>query len=75
MSYGGNKLELCENPADALRKLQVENFDVVVVDYRMPGISGDVIAREAKRINPNARVILITAFSSELRTNPPESGV
>jgi two-component system response regulator YesN len=36
-------------------------------DVRMPGLSGIQLARKVKEINPNVKVVLMTAF--EIRDN------
>ena len=37
--------------------------DVVVTDLKMPGADGMAVLREARRLNPEAKVILITAYA------------
>ncbi|MCK4300138.1 MAG: sigma-54-dependent Fis family transcriptional regulator [Planctomycetes bacterium] len=37
--------------------------DVVVTDLKMPGADGMAVLREARRLNPGAKVILITAYA------------
>lgn len=39
-----------------------EHFDIVITDRAMPGMSGDHIATEIKKINPNCPVIMLTGF-------------
>lgn len=38
-------------------------IDLVLTDYRMPGISGLEVVRNVKRFNPELPVVVITAFS------------
>ena len=38
--------------------------DVVLTDYRMPDMDGMGVLREARRINPEIEVVMITAFGS-----------
>jgi two-component system response regulator YesN len=40
---------------------------VVVSDIRMPALSGIQLARKVKEVNPNVKVVLMTAF--EIRDN------
>ena len=40
------------------------NWDVVVLDQRMPGIDGLETLRRLKTVNPNARVVMATAYAS-----------
>ncbi len=45
----------------ALRLLQTENFDVVLLDIRMPGKDGLQVLSEMKEMKSSPRVIMITA--------------
>jgi DNA-binding NtrC family response regulator len=48
-------------------KCDAESYYVVVSDMRMPALSGIQLARKVKEINPNVKVVLMTAF--EIRDN------
>ena len=45
----------------ALDCLKQNHFDLVITDYVMPEMSGDVVATEVKRSNPSTPLIMITA--------------
>ena len=45
-----------------------EKPDVVLIDLKMPGIDGDQIVDQLKRIHPQAKSIIITAFIDEGKT-------
>ena len=49
-----------ENGQRALSLYGSETFDVVITDYGMPGMRGDVLAWSIKTINPAQRVIVIS---------------
>lgn len=49
---------------DALTALRREEFSVVLTDLVMDEVDGLAVLREAKAIQPGARVILMTAFGS-----------
>jgi CheY-like chemotaxis protein len=54
--------------AVAIDKLQQEDFDLVITDYMMPGMTGLQLAEEVSRISPKTQVILMTAYDNpELR--------
>ena len=56
----GYKVLTASNGVDAL-KLFTENYvDLAVVDYYMPGMSGDLVALEMKTIRPNVPVIIFS---------------
>ncbi|HET9264038.1 MAG TPA: response regulator [Vicinamibacterales bacterium] len=47
--------------ADALRQLAVQPCEWILCDVRMPGMTGIEFAAEAYALNPESRVILMTA--------------
>ncbi len=54
-----------DGPA-ALASLGRRPFDVILLDLRMPGMDGLTLYREAKKVQPGAAAILVTAFASGL---------
>ena len=52
------------NPDDALQsfKSDAESYCLVLSDIRMPSISGIQLSKKVKEINPNVKVVLMTAF-------------
>ena len=57
------------DPEEALQsfKSNAESYCLVVSDVRMPALSGIQLAKKVKEINPNVKVVLMTAF--EVRDN------
>jgi excisionase family DNA binding protein len=49
----------------ALERLRLYPYDLLIVDLKMPGIDGLAVIREAKRLNANLPVIIITGYSTE----------
>jgi CheY-like chemotaxis protein len=47
---------------EGLRLFLSRNVDAVVLDYQMPGIKGDVIARKMKRIHSHVPIMLLSAY-------------
>jgi DNA-binding NtrC family response regulator len=60
----GYTLEEARNGTEGLAKLSASDFDLVVTDLRMPGLSGMDLLREGKKARPEARWIVITAHGS-----------
>ena len=58
----GHSVAKAVNGTDALVVFQKDEFDLVVTDKAMPGMSGDQLAAELKRIAPSVPVILLTGF-------------
>ena len=57
------EVHTCESAADALRLLRKHDFDVVVSDQRMPGITGVEFLRHVRKLAPRAMRILLTGYS------------
>jgi two-component system, OmpR family, response regulator len=49
---------------DALKVIQEEDFDVCVLDVKMPGMDGIETLREMKKIKPLMEVIMLTGHGS-----------
>lgn len=52
------------NPEEALQsfKSNEEDFRLMLSDIRMPGLSGIQLAKKVKELNPDIKVVLMTAF-------------
>lgn len=48
----------------ALRRLQRDQFDLIVTDWRMLGTSGLELIRRVHQTSPGTRIMLVTAFGS-----------
>ena len=55
-------LETAEEGIDALKE---QDYDIIMVDYRLPGMDGLEFLRRIQKTQPNALKILITAYKSE----------
>ena len=49
---------------DAIEKITNYNFDVVILDVRLPGISGTEVLREIKNLKPLIEVIMLTGHGT-----------
>jgi len=49
---------------EALGKLRESTIDLMVLDLKMPGMSGLQVAEEAQRLSPGTVIILLTAHAS-----------
>lgn len=56
-------IELANDVNTALGKLNKQEFDLVLVDYMMPGMNGVELLNKVKDINPNIIRVLITGYS------------
>lgn len=63
LSSVGHNVETCGSGAEALRRLEGRNFDIVVLDLVMPEISGIVVAEQMRNsdVNCDTPIIICTA--------------
>jgi len=64
LSAAGFPVETRNDSGAALARLQQGGIDLLITDLTMPGLDGFALLTEAKAINPEIMVIVITAFSS-----------
>ncbi|MBD0360549.1 MAG: response regulator [Nitrososphaeraceae archaeon] len=52
------------NPQEALQsfKASAESYCLVLLDIKMPALSGTQLAKKVKEVNPNVKVLLLTAL-------------
>jgi DNA-binding NtrC family response regulator len=58
------RVQCVKNGHEAIRMVQQAKVDVVLLDLRMPGISGIDTLKEIRGIDPDVRVIIITAYGT-----------
>jgi CheY-like chemotaxis protein len=65
----GYAVECVESSNEALRifRKSPDKFNLVITDMTMPNMTGDVLAREILKVNPDIPIIMATGFS-ELMT-------
>lgn len=57
-------VEAVGNGSQAIEKVKVEYYDLLITDIRMPEVSGMEVLEEVKKINPETEVLMITAFGT-----------
>jgi DNA-binding response OmpR family regulator len=57
-------IDMAENGEEALAKLKEKEFSLILLDLRMPGISGMEVLRQVREIRPDILVIIITAHGT-----------
>ncbi len=60
----GHTVFEAENGPQGIQRVRSEHFDIVLLDYKMPGMDGMEVLREVKRINPEIDVVIITAYGT-----------
>src|SRR6516165_6896117 len=60
----GHRLWLAESGAAGLQRLHELPIDLAIIDLRLPDMDGLEVLRQAKKINPDIVVIIITAHGT-----------
>ena len=64
LTDSGYQVETAEDGEIALKTIDEQDFDVVILDLRLPGKDGIEVLKEAKEKRPQLRGIIITAYPS-----------
>jgi len=60
----GAEVEEAADGKEALDKIASTHPDVVVSDLRMPGLDGEQLLRKVREMNPEIRIVLVTAYGT-----------
>jgi CheY-like chemotaxis protein len=58
----GYRVVTAENGLDGLAIFSAEPIDLVILDYKMPGMNGDVVAETMKRLKPFIPILMLSAY-------------
>lgn len=61
LGYEDYQTEIADNGLDAFRLMEEKEWDLVLLDIMLPGLSGLEVLRRFRRINQHTPVILLTA--------------
>jgi len=61
----GYSIKTVNNGKKAIKEISSSNYDVLLTDIRMEGIDGIEVLKQAKEIDPNLPVIIMTAYASQ----------
>jgi DNA-binding NtrC family response regulator len=61
----GFYVQTADNGVDAVNRFKEQNFDVILMDIVMPEMNGVEAFKKIKEIQPDASIILMTAYSEE----------
>jgi CheY-like chemotaxis protein len=60
----GHKVDTANDGDKALESLNLKDYNVMIVDLKLPGRDGLSVLKEIRAKNPKAKVIIITAYPS-----------
>jgi CheY-like chemotaxis protein len=68
LDFDGHTVETAATGEEALKKFGKGKFDLVITDWKMPGMSGDQLAEAIKKLAPEQPIVMITAHAEMLQT-------
>ncbi len=74
LEEAGCTVQLAHNGEEGLSFFHAGKFDVIVTDFRMPGMDGVQVIRQIRATQPNARVILLSGFVEPLGLTEENTG-
>ncbi len=63
--YEGCHLLAFETAEEAIEELKMHDYDIIIVDYKLPGMDGLALLKHIQDFHLDAMKILITAYRSE----------
>jgi len=60
----GFQAEMAESGAEALEKITKENFHLMLLDIKMPGMDGVEVLKRSKDVRPELSVVMMTAYAT-----------
>jgi len=64
LAEDGYNVSTVKNGKEAIKSVKETDWDVLLVDLKMPGLSGLDVLSKVKEINPNTPVIIMTAYAT-----------
>ena len=62
----GYEVSVAESGEEALKLIQKQNFGVMILDLRLPGMTGIDVLKKVKALKPNIKSVVITAYPTML---------
>src|SRR5690242_2316535 len=61
----GSNVKACSTAEVALQMLQIHKFDLIISDWRLPGLSGLDFITQVRKSQPDLPIIFMTAFGTD----------
>jgi CheY-like chemotaxis protein len=69
LKFDGHAVQTANGSKEALSLLEQGKFDLITVDYSMPGMKGDELAAVIKQRLPHQPIIMISAYAEMLKSS------
>lgn len=66
------ELEYAADGAEAFQKALEKDFDLIIMDLKMPGISGIEVTKKIKEKKPNSKIVVLTGYRQEYQQSLQE---
>jgi CheY-like chemotaxis protein len=66
----GHRVVTAADGIEATQRVVTEDFDVVITDHGMPGMSGVQLAETTRRLDPTKAIILLTGYTPDSTGQP-----
>ena len=63
LKINGIDAEIAQNGLQGLEMLKQDNYDLVLLDLKMPGLSGEEVLKEIRKADPFIDVVIYTNYS------------
>ncbi len=69
---GEFEVTVAHSGMEGIEKAKAERFDLVITDFRMPGLDGKVVLDAVKAMTPHTPVVLFSIYHDDAGTITPE---
>lgn len=70
----GYCVHIASTGEEGLKLFETTSFDVVVTDYRMPGMNGAELIEQIRKLSPTVHIILLSGFVDPLGLTEANTG-
>lgn len=75
LEQAGIEVNIAYDGESALAKVKKQHYDLMLLDYKLSGISGITVLEKAHQIRPDLKTIMISAFGDDsTRTRAKQLG-
>jgi CheY-like chemotaxis protein len=65
---GDYDVEIASTGGEGLAKIEESQFDLVVTDFMLPGITGDEVLRRTRLLHPDLPIVLFSIYYDDATT-------